>query len=129
MITLKTLPQATTQEVFDQVAVHLLTQGQKSMDHSCCVYRGPGGLKCAAGCLISDEEYEKFKVDGEQIENATWNALTSRELVPRNHKSLIRDLQKLHDGVEPEEWYHALIAFSQDQNLHHTAIKAFGPVT
>lgn len=32
MITLKTLPNATAQEVFDQVATHLLTQGEKSVD-------------------------------------------------------------------------------------------------
>jgi len=46
MITLKTLPQATAQEVFDQVARHLLTQGKKSIseNNQYCMYRF---LKCS----------------------------------------------------------------------------------
>ena len=68
MITLKTLPQATAQEVFDQVAKHLLTQMKKSVakraaesasdSKDYCMYRGFDGTKCAAGCLISDDEYK-----------------------------------------------------------------------
>ena len=59
-ITLKTLGQATAQEVFDQVSSHLLTQMKKSINPknpSLCVYHADSGLKCAAGCLISDDEY------------------------------------------------------------------------
>lgn len=37
MITLATLHEATAQQVFDQVARHLLTQGQKSNDERGCV--------------------------------------------------------------------------------------------
>ncbi len=54
-ITLATLPEATAQEVYSQVRKHLLTQKMKSIEEGKgCVYRGPDGLMCAAGCLISD---------------------------------------------------------------------------
>ena len=51
MITLATLSQATEQEVFDQVAVHLMTQGEKSSTGATCRYRwngltGHGSILC-----------------------------------------------------------------------------------
>ena len=60
MITLKTLPQATAQEVFDQITQHLLQQGKAAKSVTgACRYRietAEGILKCAAGCLIADDE-------------------------------------------------------------------------
>jgi len=65
-ITLHTLHSATLQEIFDQVALHLMIQGERSFGRlpasdytnaNSCLYRGPNGLQCAAGCLISDAEY------------------------------------------------------------------------
>lgn len=44
MITLKTLPQATAQEVFNQIRDHLLTQNCQSREgqgKGLCLYRGP----------------------------------------------------------------------------------------
>lgn len=61
MITLKTLPNASAQQVFDQVAAHLLTQKEKAKQFNTCKYRVEHRdkvLKCAAGCLIGDDEYE-----------------------------------------------------------------------
>lgn len=100
MITLKTLPQATAQEVFDQCATHLLAQGRKARtpEHSDCVYRNADGLKCAAGCFIGDDEYEP------SFEGKTWYGLIRAHLVPRVHPSLITDLQWVHDGTDVSEW-------------------------
>lgn len=105
MITLKTLPQATAQEVFDQVAKHLLTQMKKSVAKRAaerapgwkdyCMYRGFDGTKCAAGCLISDDEYKP------EFENLNWAHLSS---VPEEHCLLIMELQDIHDCHEPEDW-------------------------
>ena len=68
MITLKTLPQATAQDVFDHVTQHLLKQGKRSVSSTgACQYRteqAEGVLKCAAGCLITDDEYNS-KFEGE----------------------------------------------------------------
>lgn len=71
IITLKNLHEATAQQVFTQVATHLLTQKERSFviddrGEELCAYRGDNGLKCAAGCLISNDEYNPI-MDGLKI--------------------------------------------------------------
>lgn len=101
-ITLKTLPQATEQEIFDQVKNHLLTQNKASMrEGGTCVYRGPNGLKCAAGCLIGDDEYLP---EMDRAYGTTWLALAGRGLVPQEHKDFIIELQNVHDDWSPSSW-------------------------
>lgn len=53
------MPRLTKQKAFDIVAKHLFEQGQPSIDTSgaTCMYRAPGGFKCAIGVLIPDDEY------------------------------------------------------------------------
>ena len=118
MITLKTLPQATAQEVFDQVAKHLLTQMKKSASESApdskdyCMYRGFDGTKCAAGCLISDDEYKL------EFENLNWSHLSSTNyLVPKEHCKLIKQLQNIHDCYEPEDWRVRLNNLAKNNHL------------
>ena len=60
----------TLQEIYDKVVNHLRTQNAKSLsfvcdtdEHASCAYRGDGGLKCAAGCLITDELYDNNMED------------------------------------------------------------------
>jgi len=106
MITLKTLPQATAQQVFNQVASHLLTQNAKSVAKnydnddrsSYCVYKSPSNLSCAAGCLIANDEY---KEDWEQV---GWDRLVKDCKVPNTHQDLISNLQMVHDSRDVEEW-------------------------
>ncbi len=114
MITLKTLPQATAQEVFDQVKTHLLTQMQKcnitSGVHVGCKYRlvkDEVKLACAAGCLISDEEYELIRPDDQAI--SSWSGLNKEGLVPDAHFHLVHKLQYAHDQFEPAEWEEQLL--------------------
>lgn len=57
----------TPQEIFDTVARHLFTQGERAgREHRDehgefydfeCLYRAPGGKTCAVGCLIPDDAY------------------------------------------------------------------------
>lgn len=119
MITLKTLPQATEQEVFDQIAVHLLTQNRKSSDRHQCMYKSKDGLKCAAGCLISDEEYMEF------FERKEWRSLANDTYVPSNHIGLIANLQVIHDSYEECEWKNRLIDIARIKGLNTTAIERF----
>jgi hypothetical protein len=44
------------QEIFDTVVTHLRKQNTQSGKGGNCFYR-LGELKCAVGCLISDEDY------------------------------------------------------------------------
>ena len=49
------------QELFNRVKTHLLNQGERADSDVQnagiyeCVYHAPSGLKCAVGCLITDE--------------------------------------------------------------------------
>lgn len=101
-ITLATLAQATPQAVFDQVVTHLLTQNKESKNSEGCAYRGDGGLKCAAGCLISDDEYRS------EMEDKTWKGLRKGMVaavkVPARHSSLVTRLQNLHDNHLVRDW-------------------------
>lgn len=113
-ITLKTLPTATKQQVFDQIAKHLILQGMRSTDKSghTCMYLGHDRLKCAAGCLISDQEYNK------EWEGKSWGGLCDTvPSFPNNHKSMIADLQYIHDSDHPRSWKHSLKAIAKDNKL------------
>lgn len=111
MITLKTLHLATAQEVFDQVKTHLLTQMEKSVGNNSCRYRSYSGLKCAAGCLIADDEYT------EEMEDKGWYTLIENEMVPLYYGVLINDLQKVHDLYYSNNWKEELEKVSKKYNL------------
>jgi len=116
MITLKTLPDATAQEVFDQVTTHLLTQMCKAAeDETCgeCVYLTEDGLKCAAGCLIGPDEYD-LKWDNETI---IWRQLVDKGYVPHQHMYLISKLQNLHDMNHPDTWFDKLKYLAKESHL------------
>lgn len=115
MITLKTLPQATEQEVFNQVANHLLTQMEQSSGNGGCWYRSTNSsgkiLKCAAGCLIADEEYIE-RMDNNSDET-TWQYLVEEGVFPNTHDDLISNLQFIHDEYEPHEWEEELLLVAE----------------
>jgi hypothetical protein len=114
MITLKTLEQATVQEVFNQVAEHLLTQNKQSEgEHNnglTCMYRSPDGLKCAAGCLIGDDEYSR------EWERRSWG-FVSRVGGVTKHIDLISSLQSIHDSYEPSQWLAHLKELANSKEL------------
>jgi hypothetical protein len=102
----------TPREVFEKVAAHLLAQGRRSVrypessiDDSQCMYRGEGGLKCAAGALISDEAYSIVLEWKSVKDDNVWSALV-KSGVPNdpNTRGMIGRLQNLHDYEEPESW-------------------------
>lgn len=101
-ITLATLGERTSQEVFDYVVAHLIKQGSKSFrEHTVgngCAYRGEEGYSCAAGCLISDEEYM------ETMEQKSWKTLVGMKAAPDVHYELIVSLQDCHDLFLPCQW-------------------------
>ncbi len=82
-ITLATLPEATAQQVFDQVATHLLTQNARSENEDGCQYLASNGQMCAAGCLIDENEYDV------SLEDHDWSSLVDDQRVPSEHGDLI----------------------------------------
>jgi hypothetical protein len=113
MITLSTLHEASAQEVFTQVKNHLLLQNEKSMTGGGCAYRGDHNLQCAAGCLMTDKEANKF------TESRSWHVLIQAGQVPQKHKELIQDLQDIHDDERPEEWPESLQHLAFDEGLNY----------
>lgn len=86
-ITLATLASATARQVFDQVRDHMLRQGERSMLLSgglTCAYRSHDGFKCAAGCLMADDEYAN------RFERHDWSKLVARGFAPAAHAHLTR---------------------------------------
>lgn len=113
-VTLANLEQATAQDVFTQVATHLLTQNAKSYDQKGnCLYRGLNNTKCAAGCLIGDNEYTP-EMDcsspavsyGYNVPHGTtWPSLIKRGLISTTvHRDLIISLQSIHDTSNIDDW-------------------------
>lgn len=141
-VTLATLPLATSQQVFDQVAVHLLLQRQRSLaSQDMCAYRGEDGLKCAAGCLIGDDEYQSWMDDcveltaslhdsgeldsNELIWTTAWGVLVGRGLVPAAHADLILRLQRVHDHMSVNSWRIELEHLANEFELATDVLGAF----
>lgn len=122
IITLATLPKATAQEVYDQVVTHLRKQNAYSMmplqnesSVKTCAYRGEKGLMCAAGCLISDEEY-----DMDRMETCNWEENVRKGIFPPEHSGLIMSLQSVHDNEEIGEWEDSFRKIAQVFALTYT---------
>ena len=97
----------TPQEIFDTVARHLFTQGERAgLQHRGedgevydfeCLYRAPGGKTCAVGCLIPDAAYRP------SMEGSNPTALVSMfsDVLPRwmaANEDMLLDLQAVHDA-------------------------------
>lgn len=114
LITLANLDKATTQQVFDQVATHLLKQRKVCRDNkhpnkldNTCLYKSVEGLSCAAGCLMTDEEYKP------SMENKIFV-----DLFPRcKHNALIAALQNLHDFMSAAFWRDGLKDIAKEFKL------------
>lgn len=123
-ITLANLAEATPQQVFDQVAVHLLQQNKQSRTilngegNPGCAYRGDGGVMCAAGCLIADSEYDKSMDTTSPSSGTSWSSLIARGVVPTTqHDDMIGRLQTIHDTHKPYHWRSALAGLADGYDL------------
>lgn len=106
---LSSISNLSTKEVFLKVKEHLLLQNKQSWleDNSSCAYRGKDGLKCAVGCLITDEEYTP-DIEGNSIES-----LHIAVLVDIKHYDILERLQLIHDETHPSFWKEKLDKIEQ----------------
>jgi hypothetical protein len=111
------------QEAFDTVVKHLRAQGKRCVGvyyagqiSPTCLYRGADGLKCAAGILISDEEYaswmEGMGIIGILITGKCPNSLRSK--LQNVDQTLLMELQDVHDNSPEVEW---------EEKLHRLATR------
>lgn len=110
MITLKTLSKASRQEIFDQVSDHLMRQGEKCFSGTKIVYHS-GNLKCALGCLISEEEFS------EEWNVKPWVYLVDHGIAPPDHFDFLLGLQAIHDRSNPIAWKLELKEIAEAYNL------------
>ena len=96
IITTENMHEYSEQQVFDYVVEQLYKQGVPCVENGTdrCMYRGPNGLKCAAGILIPDEIYNK---EWDSKDGKTYDMLVEESLVPETHRELISELQIAHD--------------------------------
>jgi hypothetical protein len=106
------------QELYDYIVEAVVKQGRPSVgDNDRCLYRGPDGLKCAAGHVIPDSMYSPFRMENQSVDTLRRDGKLSESLIP--HARLIHYLQSAHDGSSNREDF--LGAFLSD--VKQTAIK------
>lgn len=115
--------QLSKQAIFDKVAIHLLTQNQRATSEpyyevTSCMYRARNGLKCAAGCLLTDSEVTKI---GEG--NSFGEGYVPYRL--KRNASFVHELQCLHDEHYPHEWKIKLLELAARNDLRVGALKEF----
>lgn len=128
MITMKNLHLATEQQVFDQVARHMLTQNTKAINYlGVCKYRFRLNdntiIKCAVGFLIADDEYSQ-EMEGKLYGSFSFNKFFGfKGEAP--HLTLLRSLQNLHDKYPASTWKEELKQIATDFNLNTDILKEF----
>ena len=114
----------TQQQTFDTVVAHLRKQGRKAAnDTGTCLYRAPNGDRCAAGCLVADEDYIE-EWEGNIV--ATFNGCApllepnpvGQYLLDLGHDlELVYELQSIHDKHDPEDWEEKWQTLARRYNL------------
>jgi len=110
-------PIFTPQETFDIVARHLLKQNQMAVSRGSCVYRAEGGLSCAAGALIPDDEYTC------EMEGNVVGVLCAKFALTTwygHDIALVKQLQNIHDNGVESEWHNQLGYLARSKSLVFT---------
>ncbi len=107
-----------TQEAFDAAVKHLRKQGERSQARysTDCLYRGPGGLKCAVGALIPDELYEK-SYEGRAVKILVYTAGNIGKLFRNVDINVLITLQNVHDSIPAEKWEHHFACIAEKYGL------------
>ena len=109
------------QEIFTTATKHLLKQGARAETEdprthiAGCMYRAPDGKKCAVGCLIPDKLYDP-RMEKKGVSVLLENFPNLPKYFEENLE-LLKDLQDIHDDVEPRLWREALIKLAHKTGL------------
>lgn len=93
-------------ELFDYCSQKIVEQNARSTNGRMCLYRGPNGLKCGAGFVITDEQYNpKMETKVFSIVNTDYNLGFSPAQV-----YAIREVQRIHDAIlDITKWPEAIL--------------------
>ena len=105
----------TEQELFNRVKTHLLNQGERAESDVQnagiyeCVYHSSSGLKCAIGCLITDEVYHPAMEFVDISDEPVYSGLVDSGIdMSGKTVTILRKLQHVHDCADPSEWSEAI---------------------
>lgn len=121
------------QEIFDTVALHLVTQNHRCESDDTCKYHHLG-RKCAVGCLISDEVYNSYYSPGMSYNPLEGKAIRSPVVkvaveqsqetkLTMDNIALLEQLQQVHDQAPPPEWAEALAHVAEMFHLKNSLIE------
>lgn len=86
------------QQIYEKIRAHFLTQGQKATNNGFCVYRGPNNIKCAVGCLITDEAYDTALENNSVSAKNVQEALSKSGIIMNaDTYAFLSDAQSVHD--------------------------------
>lgn len=116
------------QKIFDVAYKGLASQGfrqSRTSNMGWCAYRGEGGLKCAVGHLINDENYN-VGLEGLASDMA---CVMKAAGVQDCHKKLLADMQEAHDGdfgrgITPDEMKSRLADVATEHGLQVPEVSA-----
>jgi len=120
----------TLQEIFDKVAIHLLTQNSKAIrnKYGSAAYHGYSQFnpeipaQCAIGCLIPNDKYLR-EIEGFCVTHL----LEFLELQYSNGliKPLLSTLQDLHDHNDADLWLHNLKYIAKIYKLNILSLEGY----
>lgn len=118
-------------DVFNTIQAHLLKQNARSMgeydsaeftgEDNPCMYRNEDGLSCAVGCLITDDNYDKT-IEGMGMTPSVLTAIESSLDIEVDQplRTMLTELQHLHDSVDVGLWKNELIDLEDTLTLNGT---------
>lgn len=91
------------QTIFNEAVAHMVKQGTRSRipGGGMCAYRSPGGLKCAVGYFIPDENYSPQLEGKGASQPQVVKALPQEIVATARALELLDKLQTLHDDRMP----------------------------
>jgi hypothetical protein len=123
---MKLVKDMTLQEIFDVASIHLLNQGERSIEkemlhryQESCAYRGMDGLQCAVGALIPDELYDE-NMEGQNAQEGIMlpaYGYAYDETPDQSKLDLLDTLQDIHDAYCPSQWHKMLRGVALESNL------------
>lgn len=109
-------------KIFYKVQKHLLKQHEKSESMVAgCQYRSDNGLRCAVGCLMTDDIYDSSFEGNNVHDRLVRKALTP--IVGVNYElrllklDLLERLQEVHDNEPVEHWERGLAAIKHEFDI------------
>lgn len=116
------------QKAYSTIVTHLLWQNAKAFNLpetpmlATCMYRAPGGKKCAVGILIPDDKYD-HKMEGESIKvdesGHLGDVAKAAGCETHGDAMFLGRFQSVHDTEPVDRWPYELALIGQQERLYY----------